>query len=306
MHTLAHNIASSNQDPNILLVQEPWWNSNITTSFQGWQAVLPTPTIKENECLRVVAYYRLQAGIEMTLRTDIGTDLDFMILDVKREGLRHLPTCIINIYNQVELGEAQELRYMTNGLANVNIHPGTPTIITGDWNLHHNSWNSTVDVESTPARTQEVVDWLKGQGFSMCSERDVHTRSSSGTHRDSVIDLTFANETVTRQGIIRNHAVNPELAILSDHHALTFTLGNPREMVHNITEAKYNWKEADEEKFIEALEQELHADEEIFDTTIQQVLNKNRTQTSPEELDNAVRLINVCMECAAEKAVPIR
>ncbi len=77
-------------------------------------------------------------------------------------------------------------------------------------------------------------------------------------------------------------------------------------MVHNITEAKYNWKEADEEKFIEALEQELHADEEIFDTTIQQVLNKNRTQTSPEELDNAVRLINVCMECAAEKAVPIR
>ena len=202
MHVLTHNIASAKQDLNILLVQEPWWNGNITTSFQGWQVILPSPTIKENECLRVMAYYRLQAGIKIILQTNIGTNLDFMILDVKCEGSRHLLTCIINIYNQAELGEAQEPRYTTDRLININIHPGTPTIITGDWNLHHNSWNSAVDIESTPARTQEVVDWLKGQGFNMCSERDIHTRSGSGTHQDSVIDLTFTNETATGQGII--------------------------------------------------------------------------------------------------------
>ncbi len=80
-----------------------------------------------------------------------------------------------------------------------------------------------------------------------------------------------------------------------------FTLSNPRESVHNITEAKYNWKEAKEESFVEALEQELHADTKIFNITIQQVLNKNCTQVSPEEPDNTVR----CMEHAAEKAVPI-
>jgi len=50
-------------------------------------------------------YYRLQVGIEITLRTDISTDLDFMILDVRCEGTRNPPTCIINLYNQIELGE---------------------------------------------------------------------------------------------------------------------------------------------------------------------------------------------------------
>src|SRR5258708_39901342 len=190
MHKLAHNIASSKQDLDIILVQEPWWNGNITTSFQGWQVILPTPTIKVDEHLRVVAYYRLQAGIEVTLRTDICTDLDFMILEVKREGSGRPPICIINIYNQVELGETQEHRYTTDRLAMVNLHPETLMIITGDWNLHHNSWNSRVEAESTPARTQEAVDWLKCQGFNMCSEIDVHTRIGTGSQQDSVIDLT--------------------------------------------------------------------------------------------------------------------
>src|SRR6266436_7933582 len=48
MHALAHNIATSEQDLNILLVQEPWWNGSITTAFQGWQVILPTPTIKDS------------------------------------------------------------------------------------------------------------------------------------------------------------------------------------------------------------------------------------------------------------------
>ncbi len=247
MHALTHNIATSKWDLDIILVQEPWWNGNMTTSFQGWQVILPTPTIKMNEHPRVAAYYKLQAGIKVTLRTDICADLNFMIMEVKHEGSCHPPMHIINIYNQAELGETQEQRYMTDRLANINLHPGTLMIITGDWNLHHNSWNSTVEVESTLARTQEVVDWLKGQGSSLCSKRDVHTRSGTRSQWDLVINLTFANEIATRQGIIRNHAVDTDLAILTDHHTLTFTLGDPRESVHNITKAKYNWKNANKE-----------------------------------------------------------
>ena len=82
MHALAHNIATSEQKYDLILVQEPWWNGSMTTSFQGWQVILPSPMIKEHDCPRVVAYYHLQAGIETTLRTDIATDLDFMIMDV--------------------------------------------------------------------------------------------------------------------------------------------------------------------------------------------------------------------------------
>ncbi len=189
-------------------------------------------------------------------------------------------------------------------VANIQLHPEILTVISGDWNLHHNLWNSAIEEESAPARTQDVVNWLEGHGFNLCNERDMHTRSSSGTQRDTLINLTFTNEMATGQGLVQKHKVNQDLALLSDHHALTFTLGDPRESVDNITKAKYNWKDANEEKFVEALKQELHIDAELYDSSIQQVLNSNLTQASPDELDEAVKLINSCMEHAAEKAIP--
>src|SRR5258708_31977412 len=92
MHALAHNISMLEQKFGVILIQEPWWNRNITTSFQGWQVILPTPMIKENECPQVAAYYQLQPGIDITLRMDVCMDLDFMILDIKQEGSRNPPT----------------------------------------------------------------------------------------------------------------------------------------------------------------------------------------------------------------------
>ena len=306
MHALAHNIAMSEQKFDILLIQELWWNESIMTSFQGWQVILPTPTIKEHERPRVVAYYRLQEGIDITLRTDICADLDFMILDIKREGSRSPPTRLINIYNQQTPGESQDPEYTTDRLARIHLNPETPTVITGDWNLHHNLWNSTIEADSTPNRMQVVVNWLVGQGFTLCSERNIHTRSGSRTQQDMIINLTFANEKAHGQGIVQNHAVNPDLAVLSDHHALTFTLGDPRETVENLTEAKYNWKNANEVEFVKTLEQELHTNPGLFETTIQLVLNKDRTQATQDELDNAVKFINDSMERSAEKTIPIR
>ena len=268
MHALAHNIATSDHEYDIILVQEPWWNGNFTTSFQGWQVILPSPTNKEHNHPRVAAYFRLQAGIDITLRTDISTDLDFMIMDVKWEGLKHPPTHIINLYNQTEPGESQDPGYTTDRLAQVHFHPEIPTVITGNWNLHHNLWNSVIEIEATPARTQEVVDWLEGQGFNLCSEKDKHTRTGSGTQWDTTINLTFANETAFGQGLVRDHDMNPNLALLLDHHALTFKLRDPRETVNNLSKAKYNWKEAKEEDFIEVLKQTLHEDDTTFDSTI--------------------------------------
>ena len=108
-----------------------------------------------------------------------------------------------------------------------------------------------------------------------------------------VINLTFANETAFRQGLVQNHQVDPDLTLLSDHHALMFMISDPRETVSNLTEAKYNWKDAMEIDFVEALKQELHKDE---NHCIMQVLNRDHTHATLEELDNTVRMINNCME----------
>ncbi len=119
------------------------------------------------------------------------------------------------------------------------------------------------------------MNWLEGQGINLCNERDIHTRSRSGTQWDTIINLMFTNEMATGQGLVQEHKVNLGLALLSDHHALMFTLRDLRESVDNITEAKYNWKDANEDEFIEALKLELHSDTDSFNTLILQVLNKN-------------------------------
>ena len=124
-----------------------------------------------------------------------------MIIDVKCEGSRHPPMHIINLYNQTEPGKLQDPRYTTDRLLQVHLHPEVPTIITGNWNLHHNLWNSMIELEVTPTRTQEVVDWLEGQGFNLCSKRDKHTRIRSGAQHNMTINLTFANETASSQGV---------------------------------------------------------------------------------------------------------
>src|SRR5260370_26613691 len=95
MHALAHNISTSGNNYDLILVQELWWNGSITTSFQGWQVILPSPTIKEHNHPRVVAYYCLQAGIKITLRMDVSSDLDFMILEIQCEGSKHPPMHVI-------------------------------------------------------------------------------------------------------------------------------------------------------------------------------------------------------------------
>src|SRR5260370_41707232 len=118
------------------------------------------------------------------------------------------------------------------------------------------------------------------------------------------IKLKFDKETTTRQGIICNQTINPALTLLLDQHTLMFMLGDPREMVDNLSKAKYNWKDASEEDFIKALKQVLHKDNATFESTIQQILNKDQTHVTPDELNKAVEFINLCMEHAAEMAVP--
>ncbi|SRR5258708_39160609 len=93
----------------LLLIQEPWWeklhNGQATVSFPGWQVILLKSQITENERPCVTAYYRQGVNLEVTLRTDILSDLDIMILETKRTGDPNNPTRIINIYNQKQLGE---------------------------------------------------------------------------------------------------------------------------------------------------------------------------------------------------------
>src|SRR6266436_5796985 len=85
-------IISKNVEPvfDIFLVQEPWWEKvnqeYRTVAFPGWQTILLRHPILPTECPRVVAYYKLDTNLEITLRNNTISDLDVMALNIKREG----------------------------------------------------------------------------------------------------------------------------------------------------------------------------------------------------------------------------
>ena len=70
-----------------------------------------------------------------------------------------------------------------------------PTLITGDFNLHHPWWNCTADeAKATTAGT--LVSWLESQNATLLIDNDVIEEKGGTYHRSnlktiSVIDLAF-------------------------------------------------------------------------------------------------------------------
>ena len=295
-----------NQTLDLFLVQEPWWervnNVHATASFPGWQVILPKRPLKEDERPRVAAFYRLGVPLEVTLRNDIATDTDVMILDIKREGSTNPPTRMINLYNQKPLGE-QYSEWTIDRLARANLDPSTPTVITGDWNARHPSWDD--GVETACPRTRQTLEWIEGNGYTLCNDPFVPTREDTAGHV-SVIDLTFKNETANGMNIVSGHIIDTTIGALSDHHALLFNIGNPEEVVYNVATNNLNWKHAIEAEFTSAIIKQLEMESEEHTNVVSQILNPDRIHATPDELDRATNWIHQLLEHAATKAVPTR
>ncbi len=149
-HAAMHVIREKTDPPfNLLLIQEPWWeklhNRQATVSFPGWQVILLKSQIIENERPCVTGYYRQGGHLEVTLRTNILSDLNIMILETKRTGDPSNPTRIINTYNQKQLGEQNENIFTIDHLTRIHLNLEIPTIITGDWNTCHPKWDDSIE-----------------------------------------------------------------------------------------------------------------------------------------------------------------
>ena len=103
-------------------------------SFPGWQTILPKCPIQAEEHPRVAAYYKTSTNLEVTLHNNLLTDLDIMVLKIKREGDISEAMRLVNIYNQKQLGDLPPLTYTSDCLARIQWDEATLTILTGDWN----------------------------------------------------------------------------------------------------------------------------------------------------------------------------
>ena len=144
-HLTLNNLAVQ---ADLVLLQEPNWGfigraradhdpDGLTifgtTSQRSWNAIHPSPTSISRSDFRprVFAYTNRVSDATCTLRSDLIEHGDIMALEVHRKNLNCL---IINLYND-EHNTAVDLLYRAA------LPQSTPTIITGDFNLHHPNWS---------------------------------------------------------------------------------------------------------------------------------------------------------------------
>lgn len=172
-HTVINLLNNFCADFDIIILQEPPWGRIGSKEGQdvmgpvavaGWTPIIPV-TSPTQDRPRTMTYHRTRPDFTITLRTDIVEDKDVQILDISQPG--HPMTTIINIYNDTPAQNECILRR----LQLLDIPNDHPTIITGDFNLHHDLWSKIEATLTDVELTEQIVDWLSSKGFVLLNEK---------------------------------------------------------------------------------------------------------------------------------------
>jgi hypothetical protein len=306
-HHALHIASTHKRRFDIMLHQEPWYGPISDHEVgeargNGWTVL--TPVVRTPEVVRrprVMAYVRQNTDLEIVQRTDLIEDYDLQILDIKRQGTLQRTVRVINIYNVPEGGE----NFAVDRLCQLQLDPTIPTIITGDWNLKHNLYRAMPEDQNPNERAVRTADWLSTNGFDLQNQWNQETWRKYGETQTSALDFTFKNDACEAANILQNWTIEPNSNAGSDHYATFFSLGGGEEEIVNLTEAKYNWKGMDAERFTKSLDRELHLNQDTYNDTFGPLGNATQPPTR-EDIDNATQFLLNGMSKAAEEAVPRR
>ena len=229
-HLTLNNLADQ---ADLILLQEPSWGfigrnrsdvnpngSSVmgSTAQQSWHTYHPClsslsdPTFRP----RVLAYSNRSSGATFSLRSDLVQHGDIMAIEVSRGPSSCL---IVNLYND-------ELNSALLQLYSMPFDRSSPTIITGNFNLHHPTWSPEHCQESPHANI--LTDWMTANGFVLVN--DPGTITFLRGRDTSTIDLTWANFSVVDKGMMTDWAVHNTMDHASDHYPITWNLFTPHDL----------------------------------------------------------------------------
>ena len=203
-HTILHQGFERSTD--IILLQEPYCPKfdgvHIGLQHPAYHLILPISDATPSNIPirpRVLVYIRKAKNLIYTPRYDLCNDPDMQVLEVI--GLE--PFLVYNIYNERErdygLVPSQDASrscgdYTVDRLL-LNTCLQAPSILVGDFNLHHPRWNSAASLVGA-AKASSLVNWLDSQRATMLVDPEVVNESGGTYNRSdlrniSVIDLTF-------------------------------------------------------------------------------------------------------------------
>ena len=205
--------ALSNQI-DIVLFQEPWTRDQKTISHPSFTCIMPKIATYRSRVAIFVT--KCNPKLQCTPRTDLIDDSDMQIIEIRIDEVRKVQ--IFNIYNEKSQNDRET--YTIDRLL-IKYQPTSTNqfIICGDFNAHHNWWNSKI---KRAIRSENLVKWLKINKCSLINTPDFCTFYAHSGSSSSVIDLRFANSKI--ENAITNWAIDENVVTGSDHEVIRFEL----------------------------------------------------------------------------------
>ncbi|KAI5899138.1 uncharacterized protein SCHCODRAFT_01048102, partial [Schizophyllum commune H4-8] len=231
--------------------------------------------------------------VEITLRSDIVTHRDIMILDVTQGDDT---TTIVHIYNDRRLPAAQQASHL---IADLTLPTHHPVLILGDFNLDHPLWST--EPSRTSAGADELVDWMSDNGYALLNKKGCPTHFPRRTAAaPSVLDLTFANGPAQQLDAAKGWALAPQYQYSSDHIGITFSLDYGVTPIENLTGERYNVKEVKPKEFRAALQEEIHQRQGAFE----KMMDLGQ-EVSTDDLEDATTAITDAIQATLRRVAKI-
>ena len=130
----------------------------------------------------------------------------------------------VNMYN----AGPGRLSKATQALLNSSLPLHTPTLVLGDFNLHHPTWA----IAGAPARppsagANDLVEWAEANAFALLNSLEWPTLHGHSNQANSIIDLTWVNFAAANINLVHDWTVLNTVAYESDHNPICWTIRHP-------------------------------------------------------------------------------
>jgi hypothetical protein len=222
-----HVLLVTNEEDDILLVQEPWFNlvgtawcdtmidgKDILGGAANPQWELYYPYFNFDQRAKVMTYVRIHERgepfrrnrLRMVSRNDLVSHPCILLTEVRagKETWR-----VLNFYNDVD--DPTALRT----LLGLDLDPLIPTLLTGDFNLHSFTWSPMG--WSPDRKAADLEEWAATQTLSLLSQPGAPTHHGENGARDSTINLAWLNLAAEVQGVFQGAHIHWDGSVNSDH-----------------------------------------------------------------------------------------
>ncbi|VVT58682.1 uncharacterized protein SAPINGB_P006331 [Magnusiomyces paraingens] len=190
--------AMHKKEPDILLLQEPYFNNYGPIKHKDWIPIF-TETGKEKNKCRAITYIRSNSDLRaLTTKIEKFTNRDMVTILVK-------DITIVNVYNQPKPPKKYPEPPVFEFLKREIKEQYSKIVIAGDYNLHHKEWESRAGPNT---EADEVVEWLHENDMMLITPRNQKTYNNR-TNIDLVYGSVDLLHRISFSGVDEN--------TLSDH-----------------------------------------------------------------------------------------